>query len=570
MAVDILDYQGNAGLGLGSNDIPVTTADNAGYQALRGTLRDIMLNNNQKNILEWRQKIADRDKLNQLIAANQVPPGEIEQKDMPYFEQAKKDMEKAYDKWGGNFQDTKGFQDYMQAHQNLENVANHGKARALAFANLRQERNKTEIPERQKKMDEWYAKQKAKPFEDQIDPYQQMYDFNIDPINGFAQTILAKTVKDPNYPFKTDEVSVYDYPTALKNAKTGWLNNRDVANDINEFQDQFQRYDPNQRRGALQALNSQLDRYNDEVGKATIGRKLAEGDKNYAAPVKYSDVGGQVIIQEPVQDFAAKYSLANQSQFVKHTPKFNKDEAKFLLDDADLKRKMLNDARNYGLNKQKTAAYVNHMNAQSKALADKLDNGDVDIQKDYDTLIDKSVAGLNYHSEKTFKNGKVIGQTPYEPKYSPVIFADDLPSGIDMFAAPTLDSKGKVIPGTIPWKTNDSGKKYVDVEYLDPSGNKIDLDDATLKKQYENSQKDHSFNGTFKQYVDYKIDKMKGFLKDPNVGVTLVIKGKDGRPINFSSAYKNARLIQSQNKKKGVSGIYDEVPAPDETQSESE
>src|SRR4029078_6200956 len=96
---DLLSYQGNAGLGVGSNpQIPVV-ADKTNLDTINQTGRDIMLLDNERNIKIFQQKIKDRDELAKMILEDQVSTGDILPEYQPHFDKAKKAVEESFYKW---------------------------------------------------------------------------------------------------------------------------------------------------------------------------------------------------------------------------------------------------------------------------------------------------------------------------------------------------------------------------------------------------------------------------------------------------------------------------------------
>ena len=87
--VDILSYQGNAGLGLGANpNIPVSASPNS-LDVLNQASRDLAQWSNQQSAALYHQKIADRNNLLEMVAKDQVSTGGILPEYLPEIEKAK-------------------------------------------------------------------------------------------------------------------------------------------------------------------------------------------------------------------------------------------------------------------------------------------------------------------------------------------------------------------------------------------------------------------------------------------------------------------------------------------------
>src|SRR5688572_32637737 len=108
MAVGLTNYTGNAGLGVGSSDIPVTPA-NPNLDMINNTIRDVMLLDNQRNVQLWQQKVKGRDNLLEMIMKNQVSSGDILPEYRAHFDKAEKQAEDAFSKCGGKLNYKEGY-----------------------------------------------------------------------------------------------------------------------------------------------------------------------------------------------------------------------------------------------------------------------------------------------------------------------------------------------------------------------------------------------------------------------------------------------------------------------------
>ena len=316
MAIDILGYKGDADVGLGSNPgIPAISVTN--LKQINDTARDIMLLNNERNILQWKQKVADRDKLNELILQNQVPPGEIKPEYQPLFDRAKADVEKSYTTWGGNMNDTDGFRKYQGKVEMLKDLTAHARAKTLGMQALQQQAAKETLPWKKQKIEDFIGQQNKKGFWDQVDPYQELFSFNIDPVNKLYKTSTA-IQRSPDG-VTTYETVYGDYDQTLKNAQNEFVNQGETAQDMSEWYKHFDEYDPVQKRKAIDAVNGQLDKYNKERG-------LVQGQPGFVNPLKtVADPNNpdNPRLAEPIQDFSAKWALSQQEKFKTSTPKID-------------------------------------------------------------------------------------------------------------------------------------------------------------------------------------------------------------------------------------------------------
>lgn len=314
--IDILNYRGDADLGLGSNPgIPAIA--NTNLKVISDTARDVMLLNNERNILQWKQKVSDRDKLNELVLQNQVDPGEIKKEYQPYFDRAKSDVEKEYIKWGGNMNDTEGFRKYQDKVGMLKDLTAHARVKTLGLQALQQQAAKETLPWKKQKIQDFIDQQNKKGFWDQVDPYQELYSFNIDPINKLYKTGTTLT-RSPDG-VTTYEDTYGDYAQTLKNAQNEFVNQGETAEDMQQWYQHFDAYDPTQKRKTIEAVNGQLQKYNQERG-------LVQGQDGYVDPLKIladPQNPGNMRLAEPIQDFSAKWAVSQQEKFLTRTPKID-------------------------------------------------------------------------------------------------------------------------------------------------------------------------------------------------------------------------------------------------------
>jgi hypothetical protein len=541
MPVDLLSYQGNAGLGLGSNpDINVPAVDN---RVINDTMRNIMLLDNERNIRLWQQKVKDRDQLEALILNNQVSTGEIDPKDQKYFDKQKAYVEKAYDAWGGNPNDTAGFRKYQAAVTDLQNTATHAQTRWAGLKKQEQELSQETLPSKIKARQQWLQQQRDQPFGSQIVPYQQLHDFSIDDINSGVNPIKSSII-DPNNPISYD-VATVDYQDILKNKRNDYLNDKDKADSIDQFTDKLMKYNQPQLQKTLTAMDAKISQYNQDRG-------FKEGDEGYVNPVKvHKNDDGSVIIAEPKTELAAKWALANQDQFVTKTPKFNKDILKGQYDKARLGlEKQRNNilAARVGIEASKASAYVKKLKAETEKIVNTAQQEGTDIFKEYNSFIDNlNPKGITLKSVET---GEPTG------KQFDAIFMDQMPAGFQYINGPVVDTKGKVSAGRlIPFRTSEAkdsktkeniGRPYYIPEYVYPqTGEKLDLNKmpSDMQEGYDAAKKATGINKA--DYV--KILLKKGILE-------LQLKGKNGTA-NYTSLAQSAKLINNQTTKKGQENV---------------
>lgn len=529
MAVNLLSYTGNAGLGIGSNpDIPV--GNNNDLSVINNTMRDIMIMDNQRNMNLFRQKIQDRDTTNELIAKGQVPPGEILPQYRPVYEKAQQKVKDTFLKYGGNvINNPKAYQEYASAVRDLQDVAQHARANTVEVQRLQQEAAKELLPRRKEDIMKHAGKQLQQDFWNPITPYQQLHDFNIDDILSGVNPV-TRTVQGQS-PFETYDESYVDYSDILKNKRNQYINDMNVADSIDQFVDKLERYDPQQLGQTLDAVNKQLSRYNQE-------RRLTPGMAGYVTPIQAVPAQGRLLIKEPKTDLAAKWALAQQQKFSTLTPKFNKDLAKFALD----KERLSLQARKLNLDAAKAGAYIRNLDAKTKKFVSDQQALGTDVSKTYEDFVN----GIQLMQTKEKASGKVVENLN-------VSYVDRLPQGYQFIAGPVMavDKKGKptgkiTVEKLEPFISTDKSKRpYYITRYLNgQTGEDLSPDSKFVNDKY-NEWRASGYPGT-------KEDMLKKLLK--NGALEMVLQGKNGAA-NYTSMSQSAKALNALGTTKGEENI---------------
>lgn len=547
MPVNLLDYQGNAGLGVGSTGASAPLGPNDNLKVINDTGRDIMLLDAERNTKIFQQKVKDRDDLTELIMKNQVKAGEIDPKYHHEYDSAQADVEKAYDAWGGNFNDKDGYRKYQEKVTHLQDVAVHAQTNTLELKKLIQQRSQETLPWKQKELDDHIAKQQQKSFWDHVDPYQQMFSFSIDPINKLYKTATT-TVTSEDKLWKTD-VTHSDYAATLKAAQGEYLNHGETSEDMRQFLDKVDNYDPVQKEKFIESINSQLHKHNGQLG-------LQPGDPGYADPIEtVMGPDNQMHVKASPVEFAAKYSLAQQDKFlVQGQPQFQKDYGAYqakLADTAIKKAKL-------GVDWYNAKTRRGALNLKQRA-ADKMTASEKEFSQNYDRigdaieLPDPVFSKLMGVGDDPFKiNTKDISEgatyiNGIGPNGQPLQL---LPKGVDF-------SKGSKDPGIVRDKSGNiisykGGKGYYDTNLFVPAGTiingkkvskDVNLTPKEMYKLYENS----GYDGEFRDFVK---EKMKSGQID------FQLEGSNGKADRVSS-YVSQRAMSNKDTKKGQQSPYD-------------
>lgn len=546
---DLLSYQGNAGLGVGSTGASAPLGPNDNLKVINDTGRDVMLLDAERNTKIFQQKIADRDNLTDLILKNQVKAGEIDPKYHKEYDSAQADVEKAYDEWGGNFNDKDGYRKYQEKVTHLQDVATHAQVNTLELKKLIQQRSQETLPWKQKELDEHIAKQQGKDFWDHVDPYQQMFSFSIDPINKLYKAATT-SVTSPDKLWKMD-ITHSDYAGTLKNAQGEYLNNGEGAEDMREFLGHVDKYDPVQKTRFIESINSQLQKHNGDLG-------LQPGDPGYADPIQtVMGPDGQMHIKASPVDFSAKYALAQQDKFlVQGQPQFQKDYGAYQakLADTDIKKAKL------GVDWYNAKTRRGALTMKQKQL-DKMTASEKEFSQNYDKIGD-AIQLPEPSSTGNVKIGKggdaFVIDTKDIPEGSTYINGlgpngqplQLLPKGVDF-------SKGSKDPGIVRDKSGNvisykGGNGHYDTNFFVPAGaviggKKVSKDIHLTPKEMYKLYTHSGYEGSFQDFV-------KGKMSDNEIDYQ--IEGANGKADRVSS-YVSQRAMSNKDTKKGQASPYD-------------
>lgn len=555
MAINLLSYTGDAALGLGSNPGIPTTATKTDLDTINNTIRDVMLLDNQRNVQLWQQKVKDRDAVLEQIMQNQVSSGDILPEYRKYFDEAEKNAERAFTKWGGNLNDKNGYREYQAAVQDLKDVAATAQSKTIGIRNLEKEKAAQILPRKQGEYQKWIEQQKSQPFWNPVIPYQQLHDFAIDDILSGVNEFKSEGV-DPNNPlYKVDQTYV-DYADVLKNKRNQYINDMDAADSIDQFFDKVQRYDPAQLGNTIDALNKQLQKYNTD-------RNLEPGMRGYVEDIKVEPVQGRLLIKEPKTDFAAKYALANRQQFVTRTPRFDKDLAKFAID----KERLGIQAKKLGIDAAKAGAYIRNLDAKTrKFIANEQATG-TDVAKLYEDFVNtmqpQSIEITHYKPEKDTKGKNLVDRK----ERIDAVFMDKLPQGYQYINGPivTVDKNGKptgkITVGKLEPFTEKSGRPYYIPRYVNSAnGDEVSTNSPFFQSTYK-VWKSQGYQGSPE-------DMVKTLLR--NGALEMTLRGKNGAA-NYTSMSQSAKTMNAAATTKGEENIMnppeslpDEPPEPEQ------
>jgi len=552
---EILSYRPDERLGLGANPSTPALPDQNALNTINSTVRDIMLLNQQTNMELFKQKVQDRDQLRALIYNNQVQTEEIDPADQKHFDEAKQNSIDAFEKWGGDMNDTKGYAKYQESINNLRGVATHAQLRWAQLTKMKQDIAQETLPWKRKDMQDWYDKQSNKPFWAQVDPYQQRFDFQVKPILDNLKT--GQTIIRGEDGFYYNQ-GYADYEATQKAMNATFAENGQTAEDMRQLFTRIQNYTPAERIKFVNSINSQIDKYNEAWGTKS---------GNEAQHLNVDMSTGQAVINEAIPDFAAKYTLASQEKYVSQMPNKEMNDAYSKRMDTMLKGQQVAiaqeraniEAKKLGIEGEKARAYVDYMETRANKLNKDNAQTVTDIGQQMDSYI-KNIQTVPVGQDKGGWFG--IGSKKGTPQDAVVL--NDLPQSYQYISGPVINSKGKVTVQQIkPFTATVNGKdvNYYIPKYVDPNSGKELTKDFLLQKYSQ--IKDQV--GTWNDYLN-QLQK-KGILE-------LVLKGQNGSA-NTASIFSSAKTIAEQGGKKGMENIVnppnsgatqDEDQTPDDDQ----
>lgn len=553
----LLNYTGDAALGLGSTPGIPAISEKDNLNVINQTTRDLLLLDNQRNLKIFQQKIADRDTLARQIMDDKVSTGDILPQYQSHFDDAKKNVESAFFKWKGNFNDMKGFSKYKDAVQNLKDVAAHAQTNTTEIKKLQQQAATEPLPNKKNDMQRWIGRQTDQDFWSPVVPYQQLHDLNMDTFPKYVQPITSVETPDKSKPYMSYDVTRVSFPDIKRRTLNGYINDLDQTNDIEQLFNKFQGYNQQGLKQALDAMDGQINKYNAE-------NNYTQGTPSYVNRIKRAtDDKGNTVIAESQVDFAAKYALANQAKFVTTTPKFSKDLANY---DLGLKKLDLA-ARKLGIEGEKARAYVRNLNAKTEKYFKENTDEATNIIKEYNDFIDHMQPGGVVVRDK--KSGATV--RPINP-----IFLDELPAGYQYINGPimgvkettdksgkkTITPTGKIEVGRLqPFlSSDDAHRPYYIARYINAqTGSKMEANDPFLKRKFQETR-DSGVNISYDDYIRTLLK--KGILE-------MTLQGKNGAA-NYTSMAQSAKLINAQTTKKGRENVINPPESVQDAESETE
>ena len=603
MAIDLLSYTGNAALGLSTNtNIPVAS-EGLPTQGVNQFIRDAMAMDEQRNMLQWKQKINDRDNMMKLIAEDQFPAGDVLPEYMPDIEAAREAQIKAFDKWRGNPNDLKGFAEYKRASQKAKDTAKMAQVNTVAVRDIDKTAASEEIPDYKKEIIEFRDRQVKKGVDGDVQPFGKPLRLNVPAMSAaiLNGSISDGTLKTPQELDTTQKTTITNAGGKIKETQTtttapakGGKTQKVIpiagmqpvgAPGISKSSDRFYDYDAMYGNAVqLYALEpkfreyqnllvSSIPKMNPKIVEDHVAvmskratdyntqRGLSPGQPGYSAPL---EIGKDIVLNPqtgayevaiPTPEFAAKVTLASVDgdYFQPGQEVFNKDMADFWLKNQKLKL----DAEKLGLDRSKAKAYIDNVRARTKKL---MDSGvsEEDVTTVANQFTDDFSIG-NVIERTTTVDGKstksVVGDAN-------VFYIDKIPTGYQNVIGPVYDIKGKLTTKALePFVNSVGGRPYLKGKIYNADGTEVKSDAKSIRQAYNDSKK-AGFGGT---YDDYKTFVESSFRDDIRSGrKNVIMVDANGNKITPNSIKDAFKLINNQTTKKGQPQLFEEETITEE------
>lgn len=601
--VNILGYQGNAGLGLGSNpNLPVSDTGNS-LDVINQTSRDLAMWSNQQNAALFEQKIKDRDAAMAMIANDQVSTGGILPEYMPEVRKATDEVAKEFKSWKGNMTDIDGYTKYKTALQKANDLAKIAQINTLGIQDIRKQKSQEPIKYRQADYDKFEKQEIGKGLDNIVNPYQKTMYSDISGMTtdlnqtGFdvpgalapnMNTTQKTTVTDTGGKLKTTQTTTTK-PATGKGVQPVNINPDGTPSLYTKQPDKIFNYDnvlgratmrfmelgapkeqqdlliagvqnapPTEAKRFLGAVNERIRLYNEQTkGKAAPVRELKEGE-DFAEITDPTTGQKRIMLNVNTPEFAAKVALAQQpgNYFEAGAEVFNKDAGDFLIKN----KKLAIDREKLGLDKAKANAYIENLRTKTKKL---MDDGvdETQVKMVVDQFSDDFVLGVPVERTQGDKKS-IVGDVN-------VFYMDKVPSGYRNVVGPIYDKKGKLTSGSLkPFTNIKDSREYLKGKMYDRDGKEIKIDNKSIQSAYEASRK-AGFNGSLEDYKNFTNDYYKQQIR--NGSVNLLLEDSEGNKVTPSSILDAYRAINNANaSKKGQQQLFVETEDTPENSNTTE
>lgn len=505
---EILSYQGNAELGLGSNpDIPVSS--NKDLDLINQTSRDIYLNNIARNKQMFDLKVKDRDQLLQALDEGEIKTGDLLNGDEPWVRESLDKMDEAFDNWTKKgVRDIDAARAYKKAKRDAQERTTQAQMRKLAFDKENQQLASDKLPRTQAARkahidnmvngDKWAD----------ITPYQQTLDLDFDPIKAYAKPTTTE-VSDPRRPLYKGKRTYIDFAPTQAEATKDFLENNDVRENQVGLFNEYQKLPAQRAYQDYGAIQRRLMEYNKQRG-------FKPGDKNFVELKIATNPDGSpllkdnhLVLNESVPDFAAKWAIAQQPLFQTEAFELDKNATAYELG----KERNRIAGLNATANMTRAKAYGD---LQKKKLSSMTDN-EKQIKGFWDGVVDRV-------GEMQLKGG---GKADY-------LLRGNLPEGYTYMAG--VDAKGQPVALKPKITKRADGSQF---EYYETRYNNGSTGDQVNKNFLNGKYDAYKKAGGAGDYNSY----LRNLIKQGVIDLEIV--GQNGTA-DFNTALQSARALSNK------------------------
>lgn len=219
---DILNYQGNADLGLGGSPAGIAAGGVIDSKEFGQTARDVAMLSFQRNQNLYKQRIEDRNKLFDLVNDDKLTNVDILDQDRKTVDTERDKLVDIFDKYNGDILKPEVWAQFMKQKGKAMETVKQAQKNYLAISALQKDKaSQARTPTEIQQYDDFIGKQMSKDFWDMRDPYTKAIDFNLDHVQ-FAPIYQPPVVE-------------------LGSKKNGWINQTSTTVDLDKTFSQYRK-----------------------------------------------------------------------------------------------------------------------------------------------------------------------------------------------------------------------------------------------------------------------------------------------------------------------------------------
>lgn len=539
---EILNYTGNAALaGLADSVIDLSPA-----------LKSLDALNDRRNAvadMEYRQRIADRNKMFDAVANLKIDFDTILEEDRPVLNKKLTEIEDIIMQ-PGFFDDAEKLREHRKKENEFRELNAYAKTNYKTITEETIAASKEEDPELRDKMLNHVKEQRKKlvanPYT-MYEPYKKDLKIDFDALLPKGER-KGKVVSSEGF---EDKVVSYVDPESLVreyNAKRIDTDGNTFKNKMDKVTDQWvgENRSAEARVREMIAWNNKIIEANElitdpELKIKEIPTEFLNGFNQGAAPEFNEDF--------TKEDFQKAMIVGNRFNKTAPSSVYNKERAEGAKIISEIQENQAQAA------KYKSDANSNRIRANAYAAAQRQaqnmnEQERTDVKKVIGTLVDKIKLRTLFTTTST-KDGKAVSNK----QVGGSVFVKDLPEGYTNINGVVLNDKGQFVPGKLePFMSANGNQPYYKVEYYDARTNeKIDLKNKVFDDNYNLTLKNLNLDSKVYSKDNY----IKDLIKQGNL-INAEFQGKNGTA-NVESIGQSFRFMNAKSQRgKGGENIVNE------------